>query len=202
MLVVSLLLVWTVYAVLRFFYQVPLPLRGPKTEAAQRMQVCLDVLFEQKTDLGIPIDVRTDRNCSGIIGEEYTDITTTLGSLPSKRTAATPDMAAMAVHMLSELNLQPGQTVAVNMSGSFPGLNIAFSCAIDVLDLQGIYIASVGASSYGANQLCFTYPVMHDILYRKGLVKAPLVGASVGGGRDVGLGLISQKVVQTLVAAF
>lgn len=146
-------------------------------------------LYAHKQAAGIPMDPVDDRNHTGIIGEAYTGMTTTLGSLEAKRTAAAPDAAAMVVDMLAQLNLPAGSAIAINMSGSFPGLNIAVCCAAQALGLDAICIASAGASTYGANQPSFTYIDMHSLLYAQGLVAFPLRAASVGGEADTGEGM-------------
>lgn len=198
-LVLTLLLVWMAYAGTKLAVTSNNPLRELKIKAAQRMSLALQTLYDGRIHLGVETNRSMDRNQSGVIGKEYTDITTTLGSLPAKRTAATPDIAAMVVQMLWELGLEQGQLVAVNMSGSFPGLNIAISCAIETMGFRGVYIASVGASSYGANQLDFTYLDMHSILYQQGMLNTPLSAASVGGNFDTGYGMISDDVPQQII---
>ncbi len=56
-----------------------------------------------------------------IIGPEYTEITTTLGPLAAKKLSLHPDFAALAVRYLLAAGVGPGDRVAVNFSGSFPG---------------------------------------------------------------------------------
>lgn len=55
-----------------------------------------------------------------MIGEEYTDITTTLGSIEAKRTAADPDMAALLVRMFSEAGLRSGDRVGAGFCRPSP----------------------------------------------------------------------------------
>ena len=83
----------------------------------------------------------------GIIGVEFNEITTTLGALESKRTSANPNFAAVLVDLLLEADLEEGDKVAMNLSSSFPALNIASIVACETLDLEPVIISSIGSSS-------------------------------------------------------
>ena len=63
-----------------------------KIEAAMLMQDAMEAIRNQKISRGIVIDKNIDINDTGIIGVEYSPITTTLGSLESKRTSANPKL--------------------------------------------------------------------------------------------------------------
>ena len=63
---------------------------------------------QEKLRIGIPVDRRLDTNDTGLIGVEYTDITTTLGSLSAKRTSTNPAFAAAVVDMLDQAGVRPG----------------------------------------------------------------------------------------------
>lgn len=54
-----------------------------------------------------------------MIGDEYTPITTSLGSEEAKRTTANPDMAALLVQMLTEAGVKSGDTIGAGLFG-FP----------------------------------------------------------------------------------
>ena len=196
-----LLCVWGGYGLLRASGWRQNAWYAVKVDAATRMRACLDALYAEKNIRGIAVNEAEDRNRSGVIGEAFTPMTTTLGSLEAKRTAATPDAAAMLVQMFAELGLAPGDRVAVNMSGSFPGLNLAVCCAMEAMDLQAVCIASAGASSYGANQLDFTYVDMHSHLVTGGWIHVPLAAASVGGTDDVGRDMWDQGAPEAIRAA-
>ncbi|MCK7480237.1 MAG: poly-gamma-glutamate system protein [Candidatus Moduliflexus flocculans] len=90
-----------------------------------------------------------DPNRTGLIGLEYAETTTTLGDLEAKRTSASPDMAALAVLLLREAGLEPGDAIAVGASGSFPGLALAVLSAARALDLDVALVASLGALLLG-----------------------------------------------------
>lgn len=156
-----------------------------QVDAAERMKACI----EEMTKVRAPLDAKLDLNKTGFIGVDFSGMTTTLGSLESKRTAASPDAAAMVVRLLYELNLPQGAVVAINMSGSFPGLNAAVICAVEAMGLHARPIVSLGASTYGANTMEWTALDIHEHLRKMGLIDAKLLAASIGGGRDVGKGM-------------
>ena len=129
-----------------------------------------------------------------LLGEEYTPITTTLGSPAAKQLAAHPDFAAVAVEMLDRAGVRQGDTVAVNMSGSFPALNIAVLAAVHSLGAVPVITSSVGASTWGANRPDFTWPDMEAQLVRAGIWSYRSAGVSLGGGADNGGGLLPEGI--------
>lgn len=157
-----------------------------KLEASALSQRCMDYIREQKADLGIAVDGAADINGTGMIGQSYSAITTTLGSLEAKRTSINPNMAAAVVDMLHELGVERGDRVAVNCSGSFPALNISVLCAIQTLGLEPVMMASFGSSTHGANDPAFTYLDMEYALWDAGLLEHRSDWFSVGGMEDLG----------------
>lgn len=155
-------------------------------DAAARADAAFRVLKEERLRRGLPINAADDPNETGIIGDGYTEITTTLGSLEAKRSAANPNLSAAIADMFVSVGLRPGDRIAVNLSGSFPGVNIAVLCAMDALGLEGAAIPSVGASTYGANIPAFTYPDMEAYLSSVGLVTRRSFAFSIGGSNDTG----------------
>lgn len=127
-----------------------------------------------------------------LIGEEYTPITTTLGSLKAKKLSIHPDFAAVAVEWMTEAGLRPGDTVAVNLSASFPGLNMSVLAAAQAMQLRPVITSSIGASTWGANRPELTWIDMESKLWNKGLISWRSAAVSLGGGRDAGQGLSSE----------
>jgi len=157
-----------------------------KIKASMIMQDALKAIREERINRGIDIDKSMDINATGIIGLEYSPITTTLGSLEAKRTSTNPSFAAVIVDMMKELNLEKGDWIAVNFSGSFPALNIAVLSAAQALELNPIIMSSVGASTYGANIPEFNYIHMEELLYNKGILQSKSIINSLGGSNDMG----------------
>ena len=157
------------------------PLYPTKLAAAQRMQLATRALREERLARGIPIESEIDPNATGLIGPEYTAITTTLGYLPAKRTSTNPNMAGVLVAMLDRAGAKPGDCAAVGFSGSFPALNIAVLCALQAMDLKPVIVSSVGASTYGANDPRFTWLDMEQVLHERGLFPWRSDAVSPGG---------------------
>lgn len=157
-----------------------------KLAAAEATEACIQAVRRRKEELGISIDLASDVNRTGVIGQSYSAITTTLGNLEAKRTSTDPNMAAVVVDMLCELGLEQGDKVAINCSGSFPALNIAVMCAVDQLGLDPLLITSFGSSTHGANDPELTYLDMEHYLWEQGLLHHRSRWFSIGGMEDVG----------------
>lgn len=157
-------------------------------EAAKRQKRAEAVLYLQKLALGL-FDGELDPHRTGLIGVEYSTITTTLGSLKAKRTAANPDFAAYVVRVLTDHGIGAGDSVLVTMTGSFPGMNLAALVALETLNVSSLRVCSLGASSYGANQEAFTWLDIEDTLYRDGMLMYRSDFVTLGGTGDVGGGL-------------
>lgn len=167
-----------------------------KIKAALLMKKSMEAIKEEKIKLDLDIDKTYDVNETGLIGIEMSPITTTLGSLESKRTSTNPNFAAVVVDMLKTLKVQKGDCVAVNFSSSFPALNIAVLSAMEVLEVRPIIISSVGASTWGANIPSLIYGDMEEILYNKGILKNKSIAVSIGGADDIGKDMDGEIVSQ------
>ncbi len=160
-------------------------------DARARMERCMQAVRQYREELSIPL-VPEDIHKTGLIGVEFTDITTSLGAIEAKRTAADPDMAALLVRMLSDAGLKPGDRVCAGFSGSFPSLDIAVICACDAMELEICYISSVGASTWGANHPELTFPDIAHRLYSDKLISADSALVTPGGDRDNGKGVFDE----------
>lgn len=154
--------------------------------AAVRTQAAFEAVKTEKQARGLPISRLDDPNETGLIGDEYTEITTTLGNLESKRSTTNPNISAMITDMLVQCGVKSGDTVAVNLSSSFPAVNLAVLCALDAMEVKGIIISSVGASTYGGNIPDFTYLDMEHYLYANGYITNHSTHFSMGGINDQG----------------
>ncbi len=153
-------------------------------KAAQIMKESLKTIQEEREARDISINEKTDPNNTGIIGEEYTRLTTTLGNLSAKRTSANPDFAALMVKYLKQAGLKSGDVIAVGSSGSFPGLIIATLAACKAMEITPLTIYSIGASEYGATIPSFTFIDMLEILNEKNILPYSLLAVSMGGNND------------------
>ena len=159
-------------------------------DAARTMKASLDAVKRLRLSLGIPINRELDPNATGIIGEEFTELTTSLGILEAKRTSTNPAFAALLVKYFVQAGVKPGDVVAVGASGSFPALILATLSAARALDLSPITIYSVGSSMYGANLRGFTFIDMLRRLSADHLIPYELAAVSPGGEADAGRGVL------------
>lgn len=164
-----------------------------KLEAAKLMQRCVDGVKGYKQQRGIalsPLDIHS----TGMIGDEFNGLTTTLGEIGAKRTTAQPDMAALAIQMLEKAGVKRGDRVGVNLSGSFPAMNLAVLSACAVMELDVVCFAAVGSSTYGANNPELSFPEMLILLMQDGVLPRFQLTVTLGGGGDVGSGMLDEHL--------
>lgn len=125
----------------------------------------------------------------GLIGLEWSPITTTLGDLAAKRTACNPAWAVQFSRWFRELGLQPGDRIAIFSSGSFPGLLLNAIAASEAMQLEPLLIVSLGASTWGANHPDIPWPVMAAELRSGGFIQKRADFYTLGGGAELGHGL-------------
>lgn len=160
---------------------------GPETRrarASQTMQRALVAIREHRERNGPPIDRALDPNRTGLIGVEYSEMTTTVGDLEAKRTTTNPAMASLMVELLAGAGVGPGDRVAVGCSGSFPALFVATLSAVEALKVEPLIVISLGSSSYGANIPKFTLVELSRELNRSAVLPHTVAGASLGGSAD------------------
>ncbi len=160
-----------------------------KLQAAKLTKKAFQVIHDARVAHHIPIDASNDPQLSGLIGEQLTPITSDSGDLKVKQTTINPNIAALFVDWLERVKAKPGDTVAVNMTGSFPALDIAMLAAIKTMQLKPLITFSAAASQYGANMPYFSWLDMYAILVNNKIFDFPVLGASLGGGRDNGHGV-------------
>lgn len=164
------------------------PLWEEKIAAAELMDRCMQQIREYQEDLGIPLTPE-DLHQTGLLGPRYTEITTTLGPQEAKRTTADPQMAALVVELMREAGVSSGDCVGAAFSGSFPALNLAVLSACAAMEVDVVYIASVGASTYGATWPQLTFPEIAFRLVEDGLLPTQSAAYSLGGDGDLGLNM-------------
>lgn len=157
-----------------------------KIAAAQRMEKAMSVLKEYRMADAIFIDDVNDPNETGLVGRQFTYITTDEGDLNAKISVLDPNVSAMIVDYLVRAGVNSGDTVAVTLTGSMPGGNLAVVCALEEMGVVPIILSSVGASQWGANIEDFTWLDMETELFRTGVISFRSEAASLGGGSDIG----------------
>ena len=130
-----------------------------------------------------------DPNRTGLIGPDWSEIATTIGDLPAKRTVTNPDFAAMIARILLSLDPSPGAAVGLVLSGSFVGANVAAITAVEALGLRPVIVSSLGASMYGATDPGLTWLDMEALVRRAGIWQARSVAVVLGGESAAARGL-------------
>ena len=156
-----------------------------KIAASSITEACYKRIKQYKIDNGLPIPAE-DINETGMLGRHFSYITTTTGVIESKRTSVNPNFAAVIIDMFKEAGVKKGDEVVAVFSGSFPAINIAVMAACETFELKTCLMASIGASSYGANDPDFTFFDMANLLYQEGYLKKKIDYISLGGSHDMG----------------
>ncbi|MDP6613967.1 MAG: poly-gamma-glutamate system protein [Candidatus Marinimicrobia bacterium] len=180
------------------------PTYSQKVEAAKLMEKAMAALKESRMEQGVFIDIENDPNETGLVGSPFSLVTTDEGDLDAKLTTLDPNFAAAMVELMSRINLQENDTVALLMTGSMPGANLAVLTACKALNIYPVAITSVGASQWGANQVDFTWLDMESILFENQLIPARSIAASIGGRNDMGrlLSPAGRKIIKDNIAVY
>ena len=160
-----------------------------------------NIVDSTKQSLGIESDSHSATRFAGMIGDEYTYQTTTLGSLEAKETAANPDFAALMVRLFLEAGLDSQSTIGVLQSGSFPTLSIATLAAAQTLGMKVVLVSSLGASMYGANQADATWLDMENWLRENGDLKYRSSVVTLGAESDNGQGMMEDGIAALRTSA-
>ncbi|NLB91076.1 MAG: poly-gamma-glutamate system protein [Clostridiales bacterium] len=172
---------------LTFFSEtnLPYPYKEVQLAAAKQTALAQEAVLSYVKAEGIPIEP-DDLNQTGLIGPEWTELTSSLGLLEAKRTSLQPDFAALIVKYFHQAGLTKGDTVLCGMSGSFPSLCLAAVCAANQMGLEIKVIVSYGSSMYGATRLKLSVLRILEIAKNEGILEYTLLAASPGGDFDQG----------------
>ncbi|QOJ28858.1 MAG: poly-gamma-glutamate system protein [Ignavibacteriales bacterium] len=125
----------------------------------------------------------------GLIGPEYSEITTTTGTLDAKITSLNPCFAALIYKWLKEAEIDSSSAITLQISGSFPALAISALAALQVSGARVSVMSSIGASMYGANDTLFPWPAIEKHLTEEcGLLYKSSIMTS-GGDDERGEGI-------------
>ena len=157
-----------------------------KVEAASLMKESMNTLKSYRMESSVFIDDENDPNETGLVGSPFSLITTDEGDLDAKLTTLDPNFSAGMVELMVQIGIEKNDTVAVLLTGSMPGGNIAVLTGLKALGAYPVVITSVGASQWGANHIDFTWLDMEKILYEENLILNRSIAASIGGRNDMG----------------
>lgn len=133
-----------------------------------------------------------DPRLDALIGQQFSTITDELGSFEAKLIGSNPNFAAVIVDQLKLAGVRRDDYVAVAMTASNPGVNIAFLSACETLGIRTKIISTVASSWWGATDPEFTWLDMYAYLQAKFFSRSDMIAASIGGLDDNGSGLSSQ----------
>jgi poly-gamma-glutamate system protein len=171
------------------FRQAPHPRRDAMHRAEARTRAAFAAVDSVKRARGLMTGVSSPVRWRALLGEDYTPITTTLGSLSAKEAATNPAWAAVMVRLLDEAGVRRGDAVGILASGSFPSLNLATLAAVQELGARSYLVVSLGASSYGANGRLATWLDIEDWARGAGAVSVTRELVTPGAEDDNGGGM-------------
>ena len=188
-------LAWlTLLLVLAWHAALPLGLTPAEETLWHRVRAAQLDIADWRNQSGLAPDAGADPWRLGLIGKEWSPLTTTLGDLHAKRTACNPAWAIWLRRVFEDLGLKPGGRVAVYSSGSFPGLILNSLAAAESMELNVQLIVSLGASSWGANHMKLPWPVLEAELQRRGFIRGKAAYYTLGGGGELGQGMPPEAV--------
>lgn len=154
-----------------------------KIASAEKMENALNVLKKYGRKYPFlsrdPFDTRLV-----FLNTETSPLLTDIGKYEAKSTVLKPNFSALIIDQFSKSGLNKGDTIAVSMTGSMPGANIAVLMACEAMELEYILISSLGASSWGATDMNLSWPKMEKILYNNNLISKVSDKFTYGGGAD------------------
>ncbi len=174
---------------------------GSMRLAARQAAEWFEAVGAAKEKRGIVSDARTGIRHGGMLGNDWSSFTTTLGSLEAKEIAANPDFAALVVRWLDEAGIDSTDRVGVTLSGSFPSLAISAFAALHTLGIEAVVVSSVGASCYGANQPGATWLDIESWLAEDGIFDFRSALVTMGAEGDAGGGLSEEGIEEIRSAA-
>ncbi len=170
-------------------------------EAGQLAVEWFKIIEKTKIKKGIPFEQWKNIKYGALLGKDYSNITTTLGSLEAKQTALNPRFASLVYRWLKKSNIDSTKTVGVIISGSFPSLAISTLAAIRVINAKTVLISSIGASTYGANESQATWIDYESWLRSKAGVPFSSSILTIGGENEIGEGMLEEGIEELKLAA-
>lgn len=151
-----------------------------------RIRAGQNSLWEEQLRRGIVLAPEEDKLKTGFIGVEWSPLTTTLGDLEAKRTAANPMWGVQCLRWFDTLHLKAGDRIAITSSSSFPALLFSVLAAAEARGLDVLLSVSLGSSTWGANRPDFPWPLMAEHLRAAGFIKTKTAFYTLGGSGERG----------------
>ena len=158
-----------------------------KIKTTNIMKSALKVLKKEVDNPHVSID--NDPNKTRLIFDDHeSPMITHISDKPtleSKQTVLKPNFSALLVDMFIKADISKGDTIAVGMTGSFPGANIALYSVCEAMELVPIIITSIGANEWGAIDSDYTWLDLERILFENKIISHKSIAASLGGWGDM-----------------
>lgn len=149
----------------------------------------------ERERLGLDYDAGHDRLRAALVGYASSGLTSTRGEREAKLAASSPAAVALCLRLFRDAGIGSGAKVAVNASGSFPGLVLAAAAACEALGAEARISVSIGSSSWGANIDGFSIVDIAAVAFGSaggegpaGPVAGPIL-VTPGGSDDAGIDL-------------
>ena len=172
-----------------------------KLKSTSIMSSCFDTL------LGVSFGNNEDMYNTGLVGVSSSDITTIFDtdekSMKNSKISCThPNFAAFIVEKFQEIQLNAGDKVAISMTGSLPGANLAVISACEAMGLEPVIISSLGSSSWGANRTDLSWLEIESLLFNSKKINYKSVASSIGGENDLGDNLSDKgiEIIESVIA--
>ena len=183
-----------------WYLAAPQGLNSDEQQLWERVAAAQQHIHRWRLEKGSFTDTQTDPWNCGLIGLEWSGTSTTLGDLSSKRTACNPAWAVQFGRWFKDQGLGKGDRIAIYSSASFPGLLLSAIAASEAMELQVFLVVSLGASTWGANDPEYPWPVLATELRRAGFIQKQADYYTLGGGSELGNDL-SQEGLDILLGA-
>ena len=184
-----------------WYLAAPVVLSVEERQLWDRVRAAQLQLDEWRASEGISTPREHDPWRCGLIGLEWSGITTTLGDLASKRSACNPAWAIRFSRWFRDRGLEAGDRIAIFSSASFPGMLLNAIAAAEAMGLEPLLIVSLGASTWGANHPGAPWPLLAAELRRNGFIKESADFYTLGGGAELGHGLDTENIALLREAA-
>lgn len=155
------------------------------------------LLWETQAALGIELSTESaenDRLRTGLIGVEWSPLTTTLGEIRAKRTSCHPLWTVQYLDWFDALGIEEGDAIVIYSSSSFPAQLLSALVAAELRGLDIDLSVSLGSSMWGANRPEFPWPEMARALRSGGFIHTIPAFYTPGGGRENGGGLSAEAM--------
>ncbi|MFO7610550.1 MAG: poly-gamma-glutamate system protein [Candidatus Krumholzibacteriia bacterium] len=169
--------------------------------AVARAEAAFAAVDARKRAARLPLRTDSPVPWAALLGEEFTPLTTTLGSLQAKEVATNPAWAALLVGWLHDAGVRPGDAVGLTASGSFPGLIVCALAAVQELGARPVLVVSLGSSAYGANLPEATWLDLAAWVAEAGILDTQAAAVTIGGEEDRGEGMLPEGPILLAAAA-